>query len=113
MGTHRHDATPKPGTLRSQDSGKETDGKTPALYPLTGTCQSCNTEIRLTAYQGAGWTHTAAPRPAKTAAGDAERGVTGCAPATPTAGQSGSRADSNDDRQNARFPLARQLRLLP
>jgi hypothetical protein len=70
MGMYRHDAAPKNGTLRSQDSGKETDGKTPALYPLTATCQSCNREIRLTAYQGEGWMHTAAPRPATPAAHD-------------------------------------------
>jgi len=67
MGMYRHDAAPKNGTLRSENSGKATDGKTPAHYPLTATCQSCNREIRLKAYQGEGWTHAAAPRPAKTA----------------------------------------------
>jgi hypothetical protein len=33
MGMYRHDAAPKDGTLRSENSGKETDGKTPACYP--------------------------------------------------------------------------------
>jgi hypothetical protein len=68
MGMYRHDATPKPGTLRSEASGQPTDGRTPARYPLTATCTSCNRAIRLNAYQGEGWKHTAVPRPAATAA---------------------------------------------
>jgi hypothetical protein len=68
MGMYRHEAAPKNGTLRSENSGKETDGKTPACYPLTAKCKSCNRDIRLKAYQGEGWKHAAAPHPAKMAA---------------------------------------------
>jgi hypothetical protein len=66
MGMYRHDAMPKPGTLRSEASGQPTDGRTPALYPMTATCKSCNRRIRLKAYQGEGWKHAAAPGPAAT-----------------------------------------------
>ena len=67
MGMYRHDALPKNGTLRTENGGKPTDGRTPAHYPLLATCNSCNRQIRLSAYQGSGWKHVAAPRAAKTA----------------------------------------------
>jgi hypothetical protein len=67
MGMYRHDATPKPGTLRSEADRQPTDGRTPARYPLIATCTSCHRRIRLKAYQGEGWKHTAAPRPAAAA----------------------------------------------
>src|SRR5450756_169133 len=68
MGMRKHDAEPMPDTMIRESDRAESDGNTPAHYPLLARCESCHREIRIEAALGIGWKHTAAPRPPR--AGD-------------------------------------------
>jgi hypothetical protein len=73
MGMTKHDALPQQGSLLREHDRAEGDGRTPADYPLLARCKSCHREIRIDAYLGSGWKHTAAPRPPRDRADEIAR----------------------------------------
>jgi hypothetical protein len=67
---NKHSAEPMTGSVIRESDRAESDGNTPAHYPLLARCESCHREIRIEAALGKGWKHTAAPRPPRPRADD-------------------------------------------